>query len=49
MNNNQLKTTAKSMVQKGKGILAADESNPTIGKRLQSVGVESTYETMNEY
>ena len=49
MNNNQLKTTAKSMVQKGKGILAADESTPTIGKRLQSVGVESTYETRNEY
>ena len=37
------------MVQKGKGILAADESTPTIGKRLQSVGVESTYETRNEY
>ena len=49
MNNNQLKTTAKSMVQKGKGILAADESTSTIGKRLQSVGVESTYETRNEY
>ena len=49
MNIDQLKTTANAMVQKGKGILAADESTPTIGKRLQSVGVESTYETRNEY
>ena len=32
------------MVAKGKGILAADESTGTMGKRLQSVNVESTPE-----
>ena len=49
MNFDQLKKTANDMVVKGKGILAADESTPTIGKRFQSIGVESTYETRNEY
>ena len=49
MNKEQLCNIAKAMVEKGKGILAADESTPTIGKRLQSIGVESTYETRNEY
>ncbi len=34
--------TAAEMVAPGKGILAADESNPTMTKRLDSVGVEST-------
>ena len=33
---------AKQMVAKGKGILAADESTGTMGKRLKSVNVEST-------
>ena len=33
---------AKLMVTKGKGILAADESTGTMGKRLKSVNVEST-------
>jgi len=36
-------------VQKGKGILAADESNPTCGKRFESIGVESTELTRNTY
>ena len=49
MNKEQLNKIAKAMVEKGKGILAADESTPTIGKRFQSIGVESTYETRNEY
>ena len=30
---------------KGKGILAADESGPTIGKRLNAIGVESSQES----
>ena len=46
---NELKHTAKMMVQKGKGILAADESTPTCSKRLASIDVESTFETRNEY
>ena len=31
------------------GILASDESNPTFGKRFESIGVESTFENRNEY
>ncbi len=34
--------TAAEMVAPGKGILAADESNRTMAKRLEGVGVEST-------
>ena len=49
MNKEQLCNIAKAMVEKGKGILAADESTPTIGKRFEAIGVESTYETRNEY
>ena len=33
----------------GKGILAADESNPTCGKRFDSIGVESTEENRRDY
>ena len=33
---------AKQMVEKGKGILAADESTGTMEKRLKSVNVECT-------
>ena len=42
--NNLLIETANNMVQKGKGILAADESNPTCGKRFDSIGFESSFE-----
>ncbi|MDP6755931.1 MAG: fructose-bisphosphate aldolase class I, partial [Candidatus Marinimicrobia bacterium] len=34
---------------KGKGILAADESSPTCGKRFESIGVESTERNRNIY
>ena len=34
--------TAAALVAPGRGILAADESTPTIGKRLAAIGVEST-------
>lgn len=40
---------ARNLVFKGKGILAADESTPTITKRFKSVGVESTPETRRAY
>ena len=40
---------ARKMVAKGKGILAADESTPTCTSRFESIGVESTFETRNEY
>lgn len=38
----ELQATVDALVQKGKGILAADESGPTIAKRLKTIGVEST-------
>jgi len=41
----QLMTTAEALVAEGKGILAADESNSTMTKRLEAVGVDSTEET----
>lgn len=44
-----LQATIDVMAAKGKGLLAADESVPTITKRLQSVGVESTEETRRQY
>ena len=40
----ELENIAKQMIAKGKGILAADESNGTMTKRLSSVNVESTSE-----
>ena len=48
MRNNLVKI-ANKMVIKGKGILAADESTPTCGKRFTTIGVDSTYENRNEY
>ena len=46
---NNLIDIANKMVVKGKGILAADESTPTCTKRFDGIGVESTYESRNEY
>ena len=45
----ELQATIAGMVQKGKGILAADESQPTIAKRFKPIGVESTEETRRAY
>ena len=38
----ELQNTISDMVQAGKGILAADESAPTIAKRFAAINVEST-------
>jgi fructose-bisphosphate aldolase class I len=46
---NELHETAKALVAEGKGILAADESDGTIKKRFDSIGVESTEETRRAY
>ena len=46
---NELQNTIHDLVQGGKGILAADESTPTITKRFQAVGIESTEETRRAY
>ncbi|BES92643.1 unnamed protein product [Nesidiocoris tenuis] len=45
----ELKKIAKALVVPGKGILAADESVNTLGKRLQEVGVENTEENRRRY
>ena len=42
MNFSSLSEIAKYIVADGKGILAADESNPTCKKRFDSISVEST-------
>jgi fructose-bisphosphate aldolase class I len=44
-----LAATARAMVAPGKGILAADESSPTIKKRFDSIQVESTEENRRSY
>ena len=44
-----LEEIATYIVADGKGILAADESNPTCGKRFESIGVESTEEKRRDY
>lgn len=40
----ELQATIADLVVKGKGILAADESHPTLAKRFKVIGVESTEE-----
>ena len=49
MSTNELEAVARSLVEKGKGILAADESLPTIEKRFKSIGVPSTEESRRIY
>jgi fructose-bisphosphate aldolase class I len=44
-----LEQTAKALVAEGKGILAADESDGTIKKRFDSIGVESTEDNRRAY
>jgi fructose-bisphosphate aldolase class I len=45
----ELEATARALVAEGKGILAADESDGTIKKRFDSIGVESTEENRRGY
>jgi fructose-bisphosphate aldolase, class I len=45
----ELNDTAAAIVADGKGILAADESDSTIKKRFDSIGVESTEENRRAY
>ncbi len=45
----RLEDTAKKLVAAGKGLLAADESNPSCTKRFAAVGVQSTEETRRQY
>lgn len=45
----ELEAVARSLVAEGKGILAADESSPTIEKRFRSISLESTEENRRAY
>ncbi|KAF8572253.1 hypothetical protein P879_01850 [Paragonimus westermani] len=45
----ELRDIAQAIVAPGKGILAADESTATMGKRLQNIGVENTEEHRRQY
>jgi len=49
MNTEELKNIAQALVAPGKGILAADESEGTIKKRFDAIGVESTEENRRTY
>ncbi len=44
-----LEETARALVAAGKGILAADESDGTIKKRFDSIGIESTEDNRRAY
>jgi len=44
-----LKKIAEAIVAPGKGILAADESTGTIGKRFQSINLENSEENRRKY
>lgn len=44
-----LANTIEHLSQPGKGILAADESNGTIGKRFDSIGIENTEDNRRDY
>ncbi|OGH71483.1 MAG: fructose-bisphosphate aldolase [Candidatus Magasanikbacteria bacterium RIFCSPLOWO2_01_FULL_43_20b] len=45
----ELNKIAKQMVAEKKGILAADESTPTIGKRLAKINIENTEDNRKAY
>lgn len=45
----KLEDIASYLTANGKGILAADESNATIGKRFANIGVESSFEMRRNY
>lgn len=49
MKSSELESVARSLVAEGKGILAADESAPTIEKRFRAIALESTEEHRRAY
>ena len=49
MNFESLEDIANHIVSDGKGILAADESTPTITKRFDTIDTESTEENRRDY
>lgn len=49
MNIDELQAVARAIVAPQKGVLAADESNPTIKKRFDSIKLDSTEENRRRY
>ncbi len=49
MSSQSIETIASAMVAEGKGILAIDESSPTIKKRFDSIGAECTEDNRRAY
>ncbi len=49
MNKKELNRIARELVAPGKGILAADESFPTIEKRFKAINIPSTEENRRDY
>lgn len=49
MTDAKLEETARALVAEGKGILAADESAPTIKKRFDTIALESTAQNRRGY
>lgn len=45
----ELSRIAKAIVAPGKGVLAADESTGTMGKRLANIGLENTEDNRRTY
>lgn len=45
----ELSATMEQLLQDGKGILAADESTGTIGKRFTSIGIENSEDNRRDY
>ena len=49
MQTDSMIATARALAAPGRGILAADESTPTMAKRLAAIGVQSTEERRRTY
>ena len=45
----QLEATARALVSPGKGILAADESHPSIARRFEPLGIPNSEDTRRRY
>ena len=49
MTSQNLESVAEGLVADGKGILAADETVPTLTKRFDTLGIKSTEQTRRAY
>jgi fructose-bisphosphate aldolase class I len=49
MNEQELVTTARTLMQEGKGILAMDESTPTCDRRFAKLGIPQTVEARRKW